>query len=112
MRNCKAQLRLLPVLTTVQLGCEIALVGYKMTALLCGKDLAQLGRAGVVKSMLGRLYLRVDVDDDDRLYADTLLAGREVPGKMCRKCFSGYMTGSPSSTRPFMTMSLELLKAN
>ena len=43
--------------------------------------------------MLGRLFfenVQVDVDDDDRLCADTLLLGGEVPGKMCRKCFSGY----------------------
>ena len=32
--------------------------------------------------------VQVDVDNDDRLCADTLLAGGEVPGKMCRKCFS------------------------
>ena len=34
--------------------------------------------------------VQVDVDNDDRLCADTLLLGGEVPGKMCRKCFSGY----------------------
>jgi len=30
------------------------------------------------------------IDDHDRLCADTLLAGGEVPGKMCRKCYLGY----------------------
>ena len=34
--------------------------------------------------------VQVEIDDDDRLCVDTLLAGGEVPGKMCRKCFSGY----------------------
>ena len=31
--------------------------------------------------------VQVEVDKDERLCADTLLVG---PGKMCRKCFSGY----------------------
>lgn len=34
--------------------------------------------------------VQVDVDEEERLCVDTLLAGVEVPGKMCRKCFSGY----------------------
>jgi len=34
--------------------------------------------------------MQVEIDDDDRLCADTLLAGGEVPGKMCTKCYSGY----------------------
>ena len=64
-----------------------------------GKDLAQ--RAADTRALQGPLAegvvdawkavvenVQVDVDDDDRLCADTLLAGGEVPGKMCRKCFS------------------------
>ena len=61
-----------------------------------GEDLAQLAtdrRAlqgppaeGVVEAVFENV--QVDVDDDNRLCADTLLAGGEVPGKMCRKCFS------------------------
>lgn len=75
-----------------------------MTALLClgcGEDLAQHAadrRAlqgppaeGVVEAWKAVFEnVQFDVDNDDRLCADTLLAGGEVPGKMCRKCFSGY----------------------
>lgn len=72
-----------------------------MSALLClgcGEDLAQ--RAADRRALQGppaegvvdawKAVFENVQDDDDRLCADTLLAGREVPGKMCRKCFSGY----------------------
>ena len=77
-----------------------------MPALLClgcGEDLGHRAadrRAlqgppseGVVdawKAMFENATMQVEIDDDDRLCADTLLAGGEVPGKMCRKCYSGY----------------------
>ena len=69
----------------------------------CGEDLTHCAadrRAlqgppaeGVVDAWKAVLEnVQVDVDNDDRLQvcADTLLAGREVPGKMSRKYFSGY----------------------
>lgn len=31
-----------------------------------------------------------ELDEDDVLCADILLAGGEVPGKMCRRCFCGF----------------------
>ena len=77
-----------------------------MPALLClgcGEDLGHRAadrRAlqgppseGVVdawKAMFENATMQVEIDDDNRLCADTLLAGGEVPGKMCRKCYSGY----------------------
>ena len=75
-----------------------------MTALLClgcGEDLALRAadrRAlqgppaeGVVDAWKAVFEnVQVDVDDDYKLCADTLLAGEGAPGKMCRKCFSGY----------------------
>ena len=75
-----------------------------MAALLClgcGKDLAL--RAADRRALQGPSArevvdawkavfenVQVDVDEDERLCADTLLSRGEVPGKMCRKCFSGY----------------------
>ena len=67
----------------------------------CGEDLANRAadrRAlqgppaeGVVDAWKALLEnVQVDLSDDDMLCADTLLTRGEVPGKMCRKCFSSY----------------------
>ena len=55
--------------------------------------------------------VQVDVDEDERLCADTLLSGGEVPGKMCRKCFSGYER-FPSSTTHYTKILAKPLKAS
>jgi len=40
--------------------------------------------------MFENATMQIEIDDDNRLCADTLFAGGEVPGKMCTKCYSGY----------------------
>ena len=60
-----------------------------MTALLClgcGVDLAQRMRAlqgPPVEGVVDACKAVFENDDDDRLCADTLLAGGKVPGKIC-----------------------------
>ena len=116
MSNRIAQLRLRPAPARV-----IAIPAF--LCLGCGEDLtnrASDGRAlqgppaeEVVDAWKAVFEnVQVDVDEEERLCVDTLLAGVEVPGKNCVGSVFRDTRGSPSCTRRCTTMLLERLKAN